>query len=137
MRIITNLIDTCTIQRTPTTEKINLPKKYNARDKRKKDFTKTRKIKKINLEKWNALYENLNKSSPSERKFWKTLNASTENDTDFMENSNITDQEKAEIMADHLEKVLSNKHSLNKNTRNYFKYYKSNRFNGEISTNEI
>ena len=96
-----------------------------------------KQIKALNREKWSAIYEKLTKTNPSEKKFWNVINKKTEEEVEFLQKSSKTDHEKAEILADHMEKIYANSHSIEKNTRNCFKYYKTIKFNQPITMNEL
>lgn len=96
-----------------------------------------RTITSLNNDKWNSVYENITNTNPSERKFWQAINTKNENEIKFLADSDKPKQEKVEILAEHLEKVFSNPHSQHKKTNNYFKYYKSERYNQPISLTEL
>ncbi|CAF1091286.1 unnamed protein product, partial [Brachionus calyciflorus] len=92
------------------------------------------KIKKINTERWNMVYENLVETKPSEKAFWKSLNID-KNQKPLMEGVNLNDEEKLEFLATHFESAFSNKE--NPKHTNFFKYYRTQKFNRQITLNEL
>lgn len=122
-----NIIETSTFEKLQNNQNINLPGsikyliKFNktsatticnyTHDPTVKNLANNlhnkikKQIKQLNREKWNAVYENLTKTNLSEKKFWNALNKKTEEEVEFLQNSNKIDYEKAEILADHMEKV--------------------------------
>ena len=64
------------------------------------------KIKKINTEKWNTVFENLIELKPNEKKFWKCLKTDT-NEKTLLEGTNLNESEKLETLANHFESTLN------------------------------
>ena len=80
------------------------------------------------------MYENLIESKPSERTFWKSLN-SNNTQKPLLEGLNLKEEEKLEVLANHFEATFKNKDDTRQT--NFFKYYKTLKFNNEITLNEF
>ncbi|RMZ96736.1 hypothetical protein BpHYR1_039409, partial [Brachionus plicatilis] len=96
-----------------------------------------RTVTSLNNQKWNSIFESITNPNPSERKFWRAINTNNETEKKFLPNSDKTNNEKVELLADHPQNVFSNPHSQNKSSSNFFKYYKSKKYNQPICMTEL
>jgi hypothetical protein len=74
-------------------------------------------IKSLNHTKRNSIVGKITSSNPSEAKFWQAINPQNDNETQPLPSLEKSKQEKLEILANHLQNVHSNPHSLGKTQR--------------------
>ena len=97
-----------------------------------------RKIVTLKTEKWNSVFESLIKNKPAEKQFWQKINNSKKVENEPLPNHPKSTKAKTEFLADHFEKAFTNNcPKQQKSNSNFFKYYKSIKYNGIITIKEI